>query len=556
MERAASRGRPPLLQMTSEFVRQAKILIVDDELPNVRLLESLLKREGYQNLISTTDSRQVLPIFTEHFPDLVLLDLNMPHLDGYEVLRLVADLVPEHEFLPIIVLTADVRPATKRRALASGAIDFLCKPFDNQEVALRIRNALRTRGWHLQLQDQNLRLEESVNQRTQELEKTLAELRTTQQRVVQQERLHALGMMATGIAHDFNNVLALIMGYSELLLNDNGRADRKEKTSKYLRTVIGAAQDAAQMVNRLAQFHRPPSETDLRQRVRLGQIVEQAIALTMPKWKGQAMARGVDIEMVQQLDNVPDIAGDPAELRELLTNMIFNAVDAMPDGGTVTVKICAHGDCVVLKVADTGTGMTEEVRQRCLEPFFTTKGEGGSGLGLAMIYGIVQRHGGTLDIETQVGVGTKFEIRLPIYEGIQKEDTVPADNFSGPLKILAVDDQPVLCEILTEYLEGDCHKVTTAHTGDQALKRFQENDFDLVITDQAMPGMNGDQLAATIRHLQPTVPIMLLTGFGDTDASSANRSNVDVIVGKPINLPTLRQAIAKLMSRVHVSAAD
>ena len=556
MERAAEWSVRRFSKMTSEFVRQAKILIVDDELANVRLLEKLLKRDGYQNLFATTDSRHVVSLFTEHTPDLVLLDLNMPHLDGYDVLKLLGDLVAPESFLPIIVLTADSRPAAKRRALASGAIDFLCKPFDNEEVAQRIKNALRTRVLHLQLQNQNLVLEERVSERTEELEKTLAELCTTQQRVVQQERLHALGMMATGIAHDFNNVLALIMGYSELLLNDNGRADRKEKTSKYLLTVIGAAQDAAQMVNRLSQFHRRPSETDLKQRVRLGQIVEQAIALTMPKWKGQAMARGVYIKVMQQLDKVPDIAGDPAELRELLTNMIFNAVDAMPDGGTVTVKIYAHGDCVVLKVADTGTGMTEEVRQRCLEPFFTTKGEGGSGLGLAMIYGIVQRHGGTLDIKTELGVGTKFEILLPIYEGIQKEDTAPADNFSGPLKILAVDDQPVLCEILTEYLEGDCHTVTTAHTGDQALERFRENDFDLVITDQAMPGMNGDQLAATIRHLQPTVPIMLLTGFGDAENSSANRANVDVIVGKPINLPTLRQAIAKLMSRVPVSAAD
>lgn len=534
--------------MTSEFIRQAKILIVDDELPNVRLLESLLKRNGYENLFSTTDSRRAIPIFTEHSPDLVLLDLNMPHLDGYDVLRLLTQLVPEQQFLPIIVLTADERPATKRRALASGASDFLCKPFDNQEVALRIKNALRTRGLHLQLQNQNSLLEERVNERTRELEKTLGELRTTQQRVVQQERLHALGMMASGIAHDFNNVLALIMGYSELLLNDNGKADKKEKTSKYLLTVIGAAQDAAQMVNRLTQFHRPPSATDLRQRVRPGQIVEQAIALTMPKWKGQAMANGVTIEIVQKFAEVSDIAGDPAELRELLTNMIFNAVDAMPRGGTITLQTHVENKCVVLEVEDTGTGMSEEIRQRCLEPFFTTKGEGGSGLGLAMIYGIVQRHDGTLNISSQLGVGTKFEIRLPIYEGVEKEDTAPADNFSEPLKILAVDDQPVLCEILTEYLEGDCHKVTTAHTGDQALQKFQENDFDLVITDQAMPGMSGDQLAATIRHLQPTVPIMLLTGFGDTESSSADRSNVDVIVGKPINLPTLRQAISRLMT--------
>jgi signal transduction histidine kinase len=539
-----------LLRSPPDALSHARVFIVDDQIANIRLLKKILARAGYKNLSGTNDSRQVASLFVNDLPDLLLLDLHMPHLDGYQVLELLGTLIPEETFLPVIVLTADVTPKAKHRALSSGACDFVSKPFDSTEVLLRVENALHMRSLHQQLQNQNTVLEQRVQDHTTLLKESLEELRRTQQQVVQQERLRALGMMATGVAHDFNNVLSLIMGYSELLLSETVVDGAETRTTKYLHTIIAAAHDAAGMVNRLAQFYRPPSKTDLRESVKLSQLLEQAVSLTMPRWKGQAMANGIDINIDLSLEEVPDITGDSAELRELLTNLIFNAVDAMPQGGTIWLRTRAEDQFVVLEIEDTGTGMSEEVRQRCLEPFFTTKGERGTGLGLAMIYGIIKRHNGTLDMKSRLGVGTKFEIRLPNQQAPCQEHTLVDERRSEPLKILAVDDQPALCEILVEYLQGDLHKVTTANSGEEALKRFrEEDDFDLVITDKAMHGMSGVQFAAALRQLRPDVPIMLLTGFGESGSSASDSPDIDVVVGKPVNLTSLRQAISRVMSR-------
>jgi signal transduction histidine kinase len=418
--------------MITDLIHHAKILVVDDEIANVRLLEKILKADGYHNILTTTDSRHVGNMFVDDQPDLVLLDLNMPHKTGYEVMATLSKLIPAKAFLPIIVLTADVTPAAKRRALSSGATDFIGKPFDTLEVALRIKNLLSRRFLHLEMQNQNQILDERVRERTKSLQNAMVELREAQDKIVQQERLRALGMMATGIVHDFNNILSLITGYGQLLLKECDPSDVETKTTKYLRTVISAARDGAQMVSRLAQFQRPPSETDTRQAISLVHLVDEAVELTMPRWKRHALGVETQIEIVTELEDVPDIHGDPVEIRELLTNLIFNAVDAMPRGGKLTFRTGIEDQSVVLEIEDTGIGMTDEVSQRCLEPFFTTKGDEGSGLGLAMIYGIVQRHAGTLEIKTTLGQGTRFRIRLPVpQKRALKFPDYPADEDCG-----------------------------------------------------------------------------------------------------------------------------
>lgn len=534
--------------MSSDLIHHAKILIVDDEIANVRLLEKILEREGYLNVAMTTDSRDVVNMFADNQPDLILLDLHMPHITGFEVMALLGKLVPATTFLPIIVLTADATMDSRLKALSNGATDLISKPFDKLEVALRIKNVLRTRFLHLALENQNQILDERVHDRTSALQTTVTELRKSQQQIVQQERLRALGMMATGIAHDFNNILFLILAHSELLLNEIEPTTADTKTTKYLRTIISAAQDGAQMVNRLAQFQRPASEKDLRQSIPLAHLIEQAIDLTMPRWKGQAMANGVDINFVTDLAKISDLVGDPAEIRELLTNLIFNAVDAMPHGGTITLRASMEDHAIVLQIADTGIGMTDEVRERCLEPFFTTKGDHGSGLGLAMIYGIIQRHGGTLDIKTQLGAGTKFIIRLPTHHTVQVTEVTNVDSACEPLEVLVVDNQPLLCDALAEYLKGDWHRVTTAYNGEEALQKFSAKNFDLVITDKAMPGMSGDQLAIALRKMRADVPIILLTGFAESGISPSITAEIDAVIGKPVSLTTLRLAIVKAIA--------
>jgi CheY-like chemotaxis protein len=234
----------------------------------------------------------------------------------------------------------------------------------------------------------------------------------------------------------------------------------------------------------------------------------------------------------------------------MLTNLIFNAVDAMPQGGSIRIRSYAADDRIILEVVDTGLGMPDAVRLRCFEPFFSTKGEKGTGLGLAMVYGIVERHQGVIDIVSNAGQGTTFTISFPIaLDTTQREITcLPAPPESA-LRILVVDDQPLICQLLQQYLSRDGHQVETALNGCEALAKFQADRFDLVITDKAMPEMDGGQLAILIKQFRPAQPIILLTGFGDSAFSEDDVAKaIDLIVSKPVSMEALRAAVTEAMS--------
>ncbi|MFQ5897234.1 MAG: ATP-binding protein [Candidatus Methylomirabilia bacterium] len=392
--------------------------------------------------------------------------------------------------------------------------------------------------------------EEELQESNRLLEAALVELESTQQQIIQQERLRALGQMASGIAHDFNNALSPILGFSELLLIDPEHLDNKEKVTEYLRIMNTASRDAANVVSRLREFYRPREENEILRPVDLSQLAEQSIQLTQPRWKDQALAGGITIRIETDLQKVPPVAGNEADLREVLTNLIFNAVDAIPESGTITLRARPDGEHAVLEVSDTGTGMTEEVRQRCLEPFFSTKENRGTGLGLSMVYGIIQRHQGTIDIESEPGKGTTFIIRLPVQTEQVAGDAKPeARAPSRRLRVLVVDDEPLVCRVMTDYLTSDGHTVETATNGREALEKFRAGQFDLVVTDQGMPEMSGDRLAAAIKRLAPDKPVILVTGFGKTAKADDDKpADVDFIVSKPVPLTALRQALAKVMA--------
>ncbi len=527
-------------------LQSMKILVVDDEPINIALLEGMLGDEGFTRIASTTDSRLALSLYQEFQPDLILLDLMMPHLDGFGVLGQISQACGSETFLPVMVLTADATEVTKQRALAAGATDFLVKPFNHTEALLRITNLLESRRVHLVLATQNEQLEASVRERTAELERTLATLRATQQQVVQSERLKALGQMVTGIAHDFNNALSLILGYGEFLQ----RECRKERTSSQMadatQTIVTAALDAAEIVQRLRDFHRPLEAHETLRPVALHTLIEQTVAFTRPRWGTQSLARGVTLEVITELEQTAPIQGNPAELREMLTNLIFNAVDAMPEGGRITLRTREIGDRVELSVSDNGVGMSEEVKRRCLEPFFTTKGERGSGLGLAMVYGIIERHHGTVAIESEAGSGTTFRFQLPLDASGSVAPHVEAPTTTRPQRILVVDDQPELCDILRECLLRDWHTVETAGNGREALAKMDDHDFDLVITDQAMANMNGEQLAAAVKARTSETRVILLTGFHTVTDDEAKPLAVDLILSKPATIADLRRAIHKV----------
>ena len=393
------------------------------------------------------------------------------------------------------------------------------------------------------------RVEHALEVSNRQLVAAAAELGVAQQQIVQQASLRALGQMASGIAHDFNNALSPIIGFSELLLKHPAQLADQEKAKKFLTSINTCGQDAANVVRRLREFGRQRVAGQISEAIDLPGLVLQIIDLTQPRWQDQAQAAGVTINIATDLGKVPIIAGEEFAIRELLTNLIFNAVDALPTGGTITLGTAVDGEFVRLWVSDTGTGMTEEVRQRCFEPFFTTKQDKGTGLGLSMVHGIVQRHGGTVEVASQLGQGTTFTIRLPVKLPKPGGVLVTECALERKLRVLVVDNEPLVREIVDALLTDAGHAVAPAESGAAALLRLKAGSFDLVITDQAMPNMNGEQLAAAIHARDPGLPVILMTGFGDLmKVAGEMPPHIRAILSKPITEESLRAALAKVFS--------
>jgi PAS domain S-box-containing protein len=382
--------------------------------------------------------------------------------------------------------------------------------------------------------------------------KTQNELQKTQQKIIKQERLAAIGQMSSGIAHDFSNALMPVLGFSEILLNHPEYLKDLERVRNYLKMINTSARDAMHIVGGLREFYRTKEKEESLLPLNLNKVVEQAILLTQPKWKQESSVKGVQINVEMDLSPLPDMIGNEAALREALTNLIFNAVDAMPKGGTITFKSQSEEGQLCLEISDTGTGMSEELRHRCFEPFFSTKGRGGTGLGLAMVYGVVRRHEGSIDLKSQEGKGSTFVIRLPIRnpasgENNNKKIISPAEKLIQKLSVLVVDDESMVRDVLRDYLNGDGHEVVTANDGVEALSLFKQKKFDLVITDRAMPEMNGDQLADSIKKISPQTPLIMLTGFGELmKAKEECPKGVDKLISKPLTFEGYREALAHL----------
>jgi signal transduction histidine kinase len=533
-----------------ELNPDARLLIVDDCVANISLLRNILNRLGFTQIDTITDPRETLHHVTEFRPDLIILDLNMPHLDGFAVMRQLAGVIPRDTFLPVLVLTADVTGETKRKALAGGASDLVTKPFNSAEVFMRIRNLLQIRFLYLELQGQNATLETKVMERTREL-------REMQQKIVAQERLRAFGEMAGGIVHDFNNALMSVIGYSDILLTDDEMLADFQLAREFLQIMNTAGRDASQLIGRLRDFYRPREMTDVFTRVDLNEIIEQAVALTQPKWKGQALAEGRTIHIELDLAKLPPISANPAELREAATNLIFNAIDAMPTGGTLTLRSSAEEGQAVFEVSDNGVGMSDEVRRCCLEPFFSTKGEKGTGLGLSMVFGIIKRHEGSVEIESVLGKSTTFRIRLPETKETRDLPDDEAGKMERSLHVLVVDDEQVTRGVLASYLTADGHSVVTAVNAEEALRCFNDAKFDLLITDHAMPGQNGVQLAAAVREMRAGHPIILLTGFAPGGmGENEHPAGVDLVMRKPVPRRDLRRALVSVMGPLASSSAS
>jgi len=380
------------------------------------------------------------------------------------------------------------------------------------------------------------------------------DLRQTQQAVLQQERLSALGQMASGIAHDINNAISPVTLYVENLLESD--PDLSPRGKQYLPIILRAIDDVSATVARMREFYRPRDAQLTLVPVELNKLVEQVIELTRARWSDMPQKRGVVIEMIRNFaENLPRVPGVESEIREALTNLVFNGVDAMPEGGKLTLATSASEQGVRLEVADTGVGMDEATRRKCFEPFFTTKGERGTGLGLAMVHGVVRRHAADISIDSTPGKGTRFVITFPISQAPeiagQNGDATPPSV--PPLRILVIDDDPLVLAVLEATLKVDGHTVATAEDPRLGVELFRAahatNPFNVVMTDLGMPHLDGRAVARAVKQTSPTTPVILLTGWGRRlDAEGQAPQDIDQVLAKPPRLRELRAALAQRAS--------
>ena len=398
---------------------------------------------------------------------------------------------------------------------------------------------------------------EQAQHHADELSRYIAEQDRIREQFSQVEKMSALGELASGVAHDFNNTLAGILGRAELMLR---KADDPEM-QRGLNIIIQAAEDGSKTVKRIQDFARQRRDHDF-ELVAVDQLLMDVSEVTRPRWKALAEAANVHIGLDLQIHSNASVMGDDAELREVLVNMVFNAVDAMPEGGRLTLSANECNGSVEIAVSDTGIGISPEARSRIFDPFFTTKGKAGMGLGLAVCYGMVQRHQGTIEIDSEIGHGTTFRIKLPMAK-TESSAPKPASqtevanvrrltlvrNSTSP-RILVVDDEQPVRELLGEILRSEGYEVTLAENGAQALAAFDAEVFKAVFTDIGMPGMSGWQLARAIRERNQDIPLAIITGWGEAVSSGEQETaKVNWIVTKPFSIDQVTEIAAQIANR-------
>jgi PAS domain S-box-containing protein len=372
------------------------------------------------------------------------------------------------------------------------------------------------------------------------------EARRLRERLNEAEKLRALGELAGGVAHDFNNLLGAILGRVQLMR----RREFEDGTDRELAIIEKAAQDGRETVRRIQEFSRVRRDRQFTV-VDVGEVIRDSVEITRGRWSDDSDRRNVRTCLAVEIDGKPEVLGNASELREVFTNLILNAVDAMPQGGKLELTCRRIGDRVVATVSDGGVGMTDEIRRHVFDPFFTTKGHSGMGLGMSVVYGIVTRHGGAIEVETTLGEGTTFVVELPMapaHTEVRGGDGAALPHLVRPCRILVIDDEPEIAELLEDILTGEGHTVKTAVNGTDGVKLAALSDYDLVITDLGMPDISGWEVARRIRGRSPDLPVVLVTGWGATlDADEVRGAGIAQVVHKPFDVDEILQATSLVL---------
>jgi signal transduction histidine kinase/PAS domain-containing protein len=379
----------------------------------------------------------------------------------------------------------------------------------------------------------------------EEVRRAYHELREAQSQLVQSAKLNALGEMAGGVAHDFNNILAAILGRTQLLLQ--GMPDANVR--RQLEVIEQAALDGAQAVRRVQEFTRLRQDEHF-DPLDVQDVLQGVLELTRPAWEAESKRRGITLMATLDLHATQLVAGNASELREVFTNLVLNALDAMPWGGTLTLSSIDAGGEVCIRVTDTGVGMDAETRGRVFDPFFTTKPVKGTGLGLSVAYGIITRHHGRIEVESEPGCGSVFSVWLPVTLARLPEPE-PAPGAPLPrLRVLAVDDEEPVVQVLGDMLGLLGQEVEIALGGAAGLERYSPGRFDVVFTDLGMPEVNGWDVVQAVKSRSPDTPVVVVTGWGtQIEGGALHARGADYVIPKPFSLEDVHDVLRQLSMR-------
>jgi len=510
-----------------------RLLIVDDEAANLQALEITLGGQGYE-VTAFTDPTAALAAFQPGVFDLLLTDLMMPGIDG---LSLMHELLARDPDLAVVMMTGEGSVATAVEAMRDGALDYVLKPLKLSTLRPALTRALTVRN----LRRENARLTEGLRARTVELERALdevdrqaAERVRAEQALMQAQKVEAIGRLTGGVAHDFNNLLTPIIGYLELLQRT---LEPDEPRARFVDTALEAAHRGAKVAGHLLAFSR--TQRMMLRPVRIDDVLADSDGLIRH-------ALGAEVQLDADLGGGPIWSKtDPTQLELAVLNLVVNAREALPNGGTIRLRVRADAEAVTIEVSDPGLGMTPEVLARATEPFFSTKAHQGSGLGLAQVAAFARQCGGTCRIDSTVGRGTSVRLSLPriaapdAAAGVAAASAPPATRRD--LSVVVIDDDDQVRQILCDGLFSEGFSVRGAANGPSGLAMVDASPPDAVVLDYAMPGMTGAEVAHRMRERHPHLPIVFCSGYADSEALDAITDAV--ILRKPVTIDDLSRTV-------------
>ncbi len=492
-----------------------RILVVDDNKGLCDGIKEYLEHEGYA-VGGANSGKDAIALLSNNRYDIAIVDIKLPDMQGTDLVKKLAEISPSTDFIHI---TAHATLNTAIEAVRQEqVVSYETKPLDMDHLLTVLGQIMKRK-----------KLEDAL---------------------LHSEKLKSIGTITAGISHEFNNILAIISGNVQLMLKDY---KDNEKLVNTLNVITAATKDGSEISSKMSDFTKTEVDTTEYVTDDVCDLIKQSIEFTMPRWKNMAQANGLNYHMdMVSVGEMLEVRCNPTEIREVFINIIYNALEAMPDGGRITFSTWNKDGVAFVSVSDTGNGMTEDVQKKVFDPFFTTRRPEGTGLGMSIAYSILSRHNGKIEVKSEIGMGSTFTLQLPIVtekDSIREISETEQVSKSSGLHILVVDDEAQICDILDKFLSREGHMVRTVDNGAEAIILAGVSSYDLVLCDMVMPEAFGYDVIKALNKLERRPKIGIITGWGEKLKSIEDENiKVDFILKKPFDFSEITSHLNSLFS--------